>query len=136
MNRDELRSMLVLHEGLRLMPYKCTAGKLTIGVGRNLDDAGISQDEAMYLLERDIDRVEADLDRTWPWWREMTDARQQVLADMCFNLGLTRLMGFVNTIAAMKVGRYDAAADGMLASLWAQQVGQRAQRLAKMMREG
>ena len=128
--------MLVLHEGLRLMPYKCTAGKLTIGVGRNLDDVGISQDEAMYLLERDIDRVEADLDRTWPWWREMTDARQQVLADMCFNLGLTRLMGFVNTIAAMKVGRYDAAADGMLASLWAQQVGQRAQRLAKMMREG
>lgn len=136
MNRDDLRSMLVLHEGLRLHPYKCTAGKLTIGVGRNLDDAGISQDEAMYLLERDIDRVEADLDRTWPWWREMTDARQQVLADMCFNLGLTRLMGFVNTIAAMKVGRYDAAADGMLASLWAQQVGQRAQRLAKMMREG
>ena len=136
MNRDDLRSMLVLHEGLRLHPYKCTAGKLTIGVGRNLDDSGISQDEAMYLLERDIDRIEADLDRTWPWWREMTDARQQVLADMCFNLGLTRLMGFVNTIAAMKVGRYDAAADGMLASLWAQQVGQRAQQLAKMMREG
>ena len=136
MNRDSLRSMLVIHEGLRLHPYKCTAGKVTIGVGRNLDDVGISQDEAMYLLERDIDRVEADLDKVWPWWREMTDARQQVLADMCFNLGIGRLMGFVNTIAAMRVGRYDAAADGMLASLWAQQVGNRAQRLAKMMREG
>lgn len=136
MNRDELRSMLVLHEGLRLHPYKCTAGKTTIGVGRNLDDVGISQDEAMDLLDHDIDRVEAELDATWPWWREMTDARQLVLADMCFNLGRSRLGGFVNTLAAMKAGNYDGAADGMLASLWATQVGARAQRLAKMMREG
>lgn len=136
MNRDDLRSMLVLHEGLRLKPYKCTAGKTTIGVGRNLDDKGITQAEAFDLLEHDIDEVEADLDRTWPWWRQMTDPRQQVLADMCFNLGLSRLKGFVNTIAAMKAGEYDKAADGMLSSLWASQVGVRAQRLAKMMREG
>ena len=136
MNRDELRSMLVLHEGLRLFPYRCTAGKITIGVGRNLDDVGITQAEAFALLERDIDTVEADLDRTWPWWRQMTDARQQVLADMCFNLGLGRLKGFVNTIAHMKRGDYEAAAEGMLDSLWARQVGVRAQRLAKMMREG
>jgi lysozyme len=136
MNRDDLRSMLVLHEGLRLKPYRCTAGKLTIGVGRNLDDNGITQAEAFALLENDILAVEADLDRTWPWWRQMTDARQQVLADMCFNLGVTRLGGFVNTLAAMKRGDYEAAANGMLASLWASQVGRRAQRLAKMMREG
>jgi len=136
MNRDDLRSMLVLHEGLRLKPYRCTAGKLTIGVGRNLDDNGITQAEAFALLENDILAVEADLDRTWPWWREMSEARQQVLADMCFNLGVTRLGGFVNTLAAMKRGDYEAAADGMMKSLWASQVGRRAQRLAKMMREG
>ena len=136
MNRDDLRSMLVLHEGLKLKPYRCTAGKLTIGVGRNLDDNGITQAEAFALLENDILAVEADLDRTWPWWREMSEARQQVLADMCFNLGITRLGGFVNTLAAMKRGDYEAAANGMQASLWASQVGRRAQRLAKMMREG
>lgn len=136
MNRDDLRSMLVLHEGLRLKPYKCTAGKVTIGVGRNLDDRGITQAEAFALLENDIDEVCRELDQVWPWWRQMTDARQQVLADMCFNLGLGRLKGFVNTIAAMKAGEYDKAADGMLASLWASQVGTRAQRLARMMREG
>lgn len=136
MNRDELRSMLVLHEGLRLKPYKCTAGKITIGVGRNLDDRGITQAEAFALLENDIIEVESDLDRTWPWWRQMTDARQQVLADMCFNLGLGRLKGFVNTIAYMKAGDYDKAAEGMLASLWANQVGFRARRLAQMMRDG
>ena len=136
MNRDELRSMLVLHEGLKLKPYKCTAGKLTIGVGRNLDDVGISQDEAMYLLERDIDRVEEQLDARFPWWRQMTPARQAVLADMCFNLGINRLLGFVNTLQAMKDGDYAAASEGMLASLWASQVGNRAIRLARMMREG
>lgn len=136
MNRDELRSMLVLHEGLRLHPYQCTAGKTTIGVGRNLDDRGITQDEAMYLLERDIDAVEADLDARMSWWRDMTPARQAVLADMCFNLGIGRLSGFVNTLKAMREGRYDDAAKGMLDSLWAQQVGNRAQRLARMMRDG
>ena len=76
MNRDDLRSMLVLHEGLRLRPYKCTAGKMTIGVGRNLDDNGITQAEAFALLENDIIAVEADLDRTWPWWRQMSEARR------------------------------------------------------------
>lgn len=136
MNRDDLRSMLVLHEGLRLKPYRCTAGKLTIGVGRNLDDKGITQAEAFQLLENDILEVEADLDRTWPWWRQMSEQRQQVLADMCFNLGITRLGGFVNTIAAMKRGDYEAAADGMSKSLWASQVGRRATRLIRMMREG
>lgn len=136
MNRDELRSMLVLHEGLRLHPYKCTSGKTTIGVGRNLDDTGISNDEAMYLLERDIDRVEAELDSRFTWWRQMTPARQAVLADMAFNLGINRLLGFVNTLKFMRDGDYEAAADGMMDSLWARQVGNRAQRLAKMMREG
>ena len=136
MNRDELRSMLVLHEGLRLFPYKCTAGKTTIGVGRNLDDVGITQDEAMYLLERDIDRVVAELDSRFTWWRQMTPNRQAVLTDMCFNLGINRLLGFVNTLKFMKDGDYEAAADGMMDSLWARQVGSRALRLAKMMREG
>ena len=136
MNRDDLRSMLVLHEGLKLRPYQCTAGKTTIGVGRNLDDVGITQEEAFTLLEHDIDAVESDLDRTWPWWRQMSEQRQQVLADMCFNLGLGKLKGFVNTLAFMKAGEYDKAADGMLASLWARQVGNRAVRLARMMREG
>ena len=59
-----------------------------------------------------------------------------MLADMCFNLGINRLLGFKNTLAAIKAGDYEAAADGMLASMWAKQVGKRAHRLIKMMREG
>jgi lysozyme len=136
MNRDELANQLMVDEGMRLKPYKDTVGKWTIGVGRNLDDVGISKSEAMMLLGGDIDVACAQLDRALPWWRTMTDKRQQVLANMAFNMGINKLQGFVNTLRAMKEGRYDDAAAGMLNSLWAKQVGARAERLAKMMREG
>ena len=136
MNRDVLKKQLVDHEGLRLKPYKDTVGKLTIGVGRNLDDRGIAEAEAMYLLENDIDECVAHLDKALPWWGDLTPARQHVLLDMCFNLGIGRLLGFKNTLREVQEGNYDAAADNMLVSLWARQVGRRAQRLATMMREG
>ena len=136
MNRTELREQLILDEGLRLKPYKDTTGKITIGVGRNLSDVGISMHEAMLLLDNDVEAVEDDLDQRLPWWRGLSEARQLVLANMCFNLGIGRLTGFQNTLAAIKSEDYAAAADGMLASKWAGQVGKRAHRLAKMMREG
>ena len=90
----------------------------------------------MMLLGADIDKVQAQLDLSLPWWREMSESRQRVLANMRFNLGLNKLLGFANTLAAMKQGRYADAADGMMNSRWAEQVGARAQRLATMMREG
>lgn len=140
MNRDALSSQLVIDEGLRLKPYKDTVGKMTIGIGRNLDDVGISKAEAMMLLGADLDKVESDLDRALPWWRFMSEARQQSLANMCFNMGLgdskRGLLSFRNTLAAMQQGDYKRAAQGMRDSAWAKQVGQRAERLAKMMEEG
>ena len=136
MNQSRLREQLRLHEGEVLRPYRCTAGKLSIGVGRNLEDVGISKEESAFLLDGDIRKIETDLDRAHPWWRKMDEVRQRVLADMCFNLGLPRLNTFVNTLAAMRRGDYAQAADGMLASKWASHVGARATRLAEMMRTG
>jgi lysozyme len=78
---------LVRHEGLRLKPYADTVGKITIGVGRNLTDNGISELEAEGLCIRDMADVDNDLDRNIAWWREMTPDRQMVFVDMCFNLG-------------------------------------------------
>lgn len=80
------------------------------GVGRNLTDRAFSDDEIDLMLKNDIKGVEQDLDRRLPWWREMSEARQSVLANMAFNLGIDRLLGFVNTLALMKAKRYDAAA--------------------------
>ena len=133
MNRTQLKVMLHEGEGRRKKPYKDTVGKLTIGVGRNLDDVGLRDNEIDLMLENDIDAVEKDLDRALPWWRSMNDRRQLVLADMCFNLGITKLLKFENTLAAMRVGNYAKAAEGMKASLWARQVKGRADKLIKMM---
>ena len=133
---DKLTDMLVDHEGMRRKPYRCTAGKLTIGVGRNLDDRGISPDEAMYMLANDIRDSRRELSAAFPWFDKLDEVRQAVLIDMCVNLGLSRLQGFRNTLALIGVGKYEAAAQEMLNSKWAEQVGRRAQRLSRMMATG
>ena len=133
---DKLTDMLVDHEGMRRKPYRCTAGKLTIGVGRNLDDRGISPDEAMYMLANDIRDSRRELSAAFPWFDKLDEVRQAVLIDMCVNLGLSRLQGFRNTMALIGVGKYEAAAQEMLNSKWAEQVGRRAQRLSRMMATG
>ena len=128
-----VRDLLIIHEGMRLKPYKDSVGKLTIGVGRNLDDVGISRDEAMILLDNDITAAMDALDEALPWWRTLDVLRSRVLIDMAFNLGITRLLGFKQMIAALQAGQYDVAALQMLKSKWAEQVGSRAQTLAAMM---
>lgn len=136
MNTDALAAQLRIDEGVRPYPYLDTMKKLTIGCGRNLDDVGLSQDEITYLLNNDIEKVCAQLDVALPWWRQLTERRQQVLANMCFNLGIRKFLGFPKMLAAMQSGRYDEAAAEMLDSKWSQQVGDRAKRLAQMMKEG
>ena len=130
-----IEDQLILHEGLRLKPYRCTAGKLTIGVGRNLDDKGITYDEAMFLLRNDIAEVTAQLER-FDWFRALGPVRRKVLVDMAFNLGMAGLLGFQKMIAALARGDYKAAADEMVDSAWYHQVGTRARRLVEMMRTG
>jgi len=132
---DKLREELIRDEGLRLMPYTDTVGKLTIGIGRNLTDKGISNEEARLLLDSDIKEHLKLLDDNLEWWRTMSENRQRVLANLAFNMG-SKLLTFTNTLAAMKRGDYEAAADGMAQSKWATQVGPRATRLVQMMREG
>ena len=130
-----LKEELIRDEGLRLKPYTDTVGKTTIGVGRNLTDNGISHEEAMILLDNDIETHIALLDSKVPWWRDMSPVRQRVLANMAFNMG-NALFSFVNTLSAMERGYYEKAAYGMENSKWAGQVGVRAKRLIKMMEEG
>jgi lysozyme len=135
-NLDLLEKELTRDEGKKAKPYKCTAGKTTIGIGRNLDDVGLSEEEIRFLFKNDIARVCADLDKRLPWWKSLSEARQRVLANMAFNLGIEGLLGFKNTLAKMQAGDYVGAAGGMRASLWARQVGARAERLAQMMEAG
>jgi lysozyme len=127
----KLVEQLLVDEGLRLKPYRDTVGKLTIGVGRNLDDRGITEVEARYLLVNDIKVAEEDLTRNAPWWRNLDEPRQGALLNMCLNLGWPRLSRFEKMLEALKAKDYDKAAAEALDSKWATQVGDRAKRIAK-----
>ena len=135
-DRAALVGELVRDEGVRLRVYRDSVGKLTIGVGRNLDANGITRDEAMTLLHHDIDTAVNDCRRSFPWWVALDDVRQRVLLNMCFNMGLPTLLTFRVTLNAVADGDYGKAAEQMLLSNWARQVGERAKRLSQMMRTG
>ena len=140
----QLISDLRRDEGVRYIPYKDTVGIDTVGVGHNMKAHPLSTDWAFpltdeqvnQLLSEDLVQVFSGLDSQLGWWRTLTLPRQRVLANMAFNLGITGLLGFRNTLQFIRDGAYEDAAKGMLASKWAKQVGQRANRLAAMMVSG
>jgi lysozyme len=136
LSRDRARFFVKKHEGLSLLPKEDIDGSIWIGYGHNLDDLGIPKDIADQLLELDLTRVYAELDKRMPWWRHQSEVRKVVLVDMCYNLGINRFLGFKKMLAAVKEGNYDTAADEMLNSKWATQVKGRAVELAQLMREG
>ena len=137
---ESLEAQLIRHEDLRLNPYRCPAGKLTIGVGRNIEDRGITKAEAMVMLENDIAGARADVDslldefgiRKW----ELNQARLDALTNMAFNLGRERLSGFKKMFAAIKDRNFDLAAAEMLNSKYARDVGQRAVELSNQLSSG
>jgi lysozyme len=130
-----IEKMLRLHEGSRKYPYVDTVGKVTIGIGRNLTDKGISEYEEAYMLENDI--AEAELEcRKIGWFRQLDGVRQSAVIDMVFNMGLPRFQTFVKANAAMAKSDFDTAAREYLDSKWAGQVGQRAITITEMIRTG
>ena len=136
MNRLLLRSELTRDEGERLKAYRCSAGKTTIGIGRNLDDTGISKEESDFLFKNDMERVEKEVRSLFRNFDAMTDARQRALMNMMFNLGMSRFLGFKKMIFAIKSGDWNEAAIQALDSKWARQVGERSERIANMLRQG
>ncbi|MDR5772071.1 MULTISPECIES: glycoside hydrolase family protein [unclassified Caballeronia] len=138
-DRQALEAELTRDEDNVPYAYQDSLGYLTIGIGHLIDKrkGGKLRPEVIDLIfELDIQDVEADLDRNLTWWRNLSPVRQRVLLNMCFNMGIGTLLTFKNTLVAMQNGSYAAAAAGMLASRWATQVGDRAERLAEMMRSG
>ena len=136
MNIERLRKQITKHEGIEYKLYKCTSDKWTIGVGRNLDDRGISHDTAMQMLDEDIDICINELQQTVSYWDDLPERVQEALVNLCFNMGIKRLMAFKKTFGYLRVGMFAKAADELLDSRYANQVGQRAIDVAHMIREG
>ena len=121
-------------EGFRSHPYKDTVGKWTIGYGRNLDDVGISHEEAEVLLKHDIGHAIEEVNHAFPFIQTAPLPVKRAVYNMCFNMGINRLSGFVNMLAALEARSYSDAADHAMDSKWATQVGPRAERIAELFR--
>ena len=133
---NKIAKYIKANEGLRLKPYKCTAKKLTIGYGRNLEDVGITIEEAEFMLKTDITKALEDLDSIFGFkpFCALSNKRQMALIDMMFNLGRPRFKTFKKMIKAIKTGNFQQAAYELLDSRYATQVPRRAHTNADLMR--
>ena len=134
MNVENVKQTLVKHEGLRLHMYQDSVGIWTIGVGHNLEDKGISERVAALMLEDDIEDALTDLQRNINFFDELPEQAQEALVNLCFNLGIPRLMQFKKTLAFLKECKWEKAANELLDSRYASQVGYRAVEVAQMIR--
>ncbi len=123
---DNVKEMLVKHEGLVCHVYDDSLGYKTIGVGRCLDKNGITEDEAMYLLDNDIKRVIESLDKHWQVWRSFPEKAQLVCIDCTFQMGITGWMAFRHTRALMEMDCWLEASEEILRSKYATQTPNRA----------
>ena len=150
-NDNELIQRFVLHEGCELMPYRCPAGFLTIGVGRNLETnpltseekrvcgdymRGITKNAAYYLLRHDIEKVTRECKKSIPFFNSLDNERQYALVDMAFNMGIKNLLKFKRMLLALGVGNYEQASAECLNSNYARQTGKRAKRIANTIKTG
>lgn len=136
MDYEKLAARIRKNEGLSYLPYRCSAGALTIGYGHNLDARGISIEAAELLLKQDLEIAEKEVKNAFIWWPKLDDARLGVLIEMCYNLGISRLVGFKKMLSALEEGDYKKAAKEMLDSKWAFDVKGRARELAEIMQTG
>ena len=128
--------LVAADEGYREFPYRCPAGRLTVGYGYNLD-AGMPEDEAHLLMRYRLSKLRTRCESLFPWFHRMSDARKQVTLSMAYQMGVDGLIGFRRTLAALARDDYAEAAKEMLNSKWARHDSPaRAHRLAEMMRQG
>lgn len=133
--KNSIKEQLILHEDLRLKPYECTEGYITIGVGRNLEAKGISEELALKWLDEDVEDVIGQL-KKYKWFSKLDPVRKKVIIDMGFNLGVPGLLEFKKMIQAIRDNDFERAAAEMKDSKWHEQVNDRALRLEEMMRTG
>lgn len=129
-------ALIRINEGECLFPYTDTVGKITIGVGRNLTDRGISKAESDFLLSNDEKLVVLEVLNFIPWISFIDEVRRGMILDLCFNLGITKFKFFLPTLELIRDKNYEAAATHLRSSLWFKQVGLRGLRAEHMILSG
>lgn len=132
----KLIEMIKRHEGVKKYVYEDSLGIKTIGVGRNLESMGLTSKEIDFLLMNDLERVITELESNFDWFSDLDNARRDAMIDICFNLGMTRLLTFKKALAAMANEDYAKASFEFMDSRWSEQVGSRAVELCDMIESG
>jgi len=123
---NEIRDHIKEYEGFSALVYECTAGYATIGYGRNLEQRGITKEEAEHLLANDIKQCIKELKGIMNKFDDLPTKAQLVLIDMCYNLGLSKLLNFENMLDAIDAKDWEKASAELLDSRYAAQVKRRA----------
>lgn len=135
-DHQKLLDQLIRHEGIRLRPYRDARGRLAIGVGRALEDVGLTRSEAVTLLAGDVQRVKTELEKRLPFFNNLDAVRQRVLIDIAFASGTMALLKLRPLLTALHAGDWDWAANEIRDAQWAAVVPARIIELAEMMRSG
>lgn len=135
-NLDKLKAQLCSEEGRKNKVYTDGRGIPTIGIGRNLRDVGLSDDEIDYLFQNDEARIQHELAANLPWVFDLDEVRLRTFYDLCFNMGIETLLTFSNTLALSRTGNWDSAADELQNSKWYLEVGDRGSKIVSMLRTG
>lgn len=134
LDMEKLRARIIEEEGFERFPYRCTANKLSIGVGHNIEDRGLSDAAINFILDEDIDICLSQLEGNLSYWQTLPDCVQEALVDLCFNMGINRLMQFRMTLLYIKEGDWTRAADELMDSRYASQLPNRAKHNADLIR--
>ena len=152
LDMSEMINRLIFHEGIKLKPYICPAGKLTIGIGRNTQGNpftkeelarignwknGITREQAYWLCQNDIERCIKELRNNLIWFDKLDAERKYALIDLCFNCGIRTLLGFKKMLGNISVGNYNKASDELLNSKYAKKDSpKRAKRISNLIKTG
>lgn len=136
MDFDKGKAQTTEFEGKSLTPYLDHLGNITIGIGRNIDANGITEQECQMMFDHDFHSAFQEAQKNISCFLNLDEVRQYILTDMVFNMGWPRLSKFKKFLAALEKGDYDKAADEMVDSRWYHQVGRRSRKLVEMMRNG
>jgi lysozyme len=131
---SKLVEQLKKHEGFSKHVYQCTAGCDTIGYGFNLD-AGMSKRIAELILRDQVLVIHLKCIEEFIWFSSLSVARQGVVINMVYNLGMEGFKRFKKMTTAIAAGDNSAVVNEMLDSRWAHQVKGRAWELADQWRD-
>lgn len=134
MDSKRIERRLIKSEGYRTHLYKCPADKWTVGVGHNIEDRGLSPAAIAFILREDMDICENELRGSLMYWDDLPGVVQEALMDLCFNMGISRLMKFRNMLKHMESGEWNKASDELLRSVYAKQLPKRALENAELIK--